>query len=410
MKPEKLSLAQARRIALAAQGFGRRPANGQVGGERAGWRRMRGAIEQMGLLQIDSVNVLARSHYLPVFSRVGAYDRARLDLKTFHPRRRALFEYWAHEASLLPMATQPLLRWRMERAAKGQGIYKGYATFARERKAYIREVLAEVADRGALAARELSDPGTRSKAMWARNKGKTALEFLFWSGQVTAATRRNFERVYDLTERVIPADILALPTPAEEDAQRELLRIAARAHGVATESDLRDYFRLPTTACKRHLEALVEAGDLLPAQVEGWRQTAYLAPGAKLPRRVRGAALLSPFDPLIWERARTERLFGFRYRIEIYTPAPKRKHGYYVLPFLLDERLVARVDLKADRAAATLRAKAVHGEPEIDEDEVAAALAPELRRMADWLGLDRVSIGRRGDLGPALRRHMKGPG
>ena len=410
MKPEKLSLAQARRIALAAQGFGRRLANGQVDGERAGWRRMRGAIEQMGLLQIDSVNVLARSHYLPVFSRVGAYDQARLDLKTFHPRRRALFEYWAHEASLLPMATQPLLRWRMERAAKGQGIYKGYVTFARERKAYIREVLAEIADRGALAARELSDPGTRSKAMWARNKGKTALEFLFWSGRVTAATRRNFERVYDLTERVIPADILALPTPAEEDAQRELLRIAARAHGVATESDLRDYFRLPTTACKRHLEELVEAGDLLPAQVEGWRQTAYLAPGAKLPHRVRGAALLSPFDPLIWERARTERLFGFRYRIEIYTPAPKRKHGYYVLPFLLDERLVARVDLKADRAAATLRAKAIHGEPEIDEDEVAAALAPELRRMADWLGLDRVSIGRRGDLGTALRRHMKGPG
>ena len=410
MKPEKLSLAQARRIALAAQGFGRRLANGQVDGERAGWRRMRGAIEQMGLLQIDSVNVLARSHYLPVFSRVGAYDQARLDLKTFHPRRRALFEYWAHEASLLPMATQPLLRWRMERAAKGQGIYKGYVTFARERKAYIREVLAEIADRGALAARELSDPGTRSKAMWARNKGKTALEFLFWSGQVTAATRRNFERVYDLTERVIPADILALPTPAEEDAQRELLRIAARAHGVATESDLRDYFRLPTTACKRHLEELVEAGDLLPAQVEGWRQTAYLAPDAKLPRWVRGAALLSPFDPLIWERARTERLFGFRYRIEIYTPAPKRKHGYYVLPFLLDERLVARVDLKADRAAATLRAKAIHGEPEIDKDEVAAALAPELRRMADWLGLDRVSIGRRGDLGPALRRHMKGPG
>lgn len=410
MKPEKLSLAQARRIALAAQGFGRRLANGQVDGERAGWRRMRGAIEQMGLLQIDSVNVLARSHYLPVFSRVGAYDQARLDLKTFHPRRRALFEYWAHEASLLPMATQPLLRWRMERAAKGQGIYKGYVTFARERKAYIREVLAEIADRGALAARELSDPGTRSKAMWARNKGKTALEFLFWSGRVTAATRRNFERVYDLTERVIPADILALPTPAEEDAQRELLRIAARAHGVATESDLRDYFRLPTTACKRHLEELVEAGDLLPAQVEGWRQTAYLAPDAKLPRWVRGAALLSPFDPLIWERARTERLFGFRYRIEIYTPAPKRKHGYYVLPFLLDERLVARVDLKADRATATLRAKAIHGEPEIDEDEVAAALAPELRRMADWLGLDRVSIGRRGDLSPALRRHMKGPG
>ncbi len=400
---DSLSLPQARRIALAAQGFGARRANGA-----AGWRRVRGAIERMGLLQIDSVNVLVRSHYLPVFSRLGGYDPALLDRKAFQPRRRALFEYWAHECSLLPLATQPLLRWRMARAARRQGIYKGYANFARERAGYVADVLEQVRDKGPLTPRDLTNPGKRGKAMWDRNDGKVALEVLFWTGQVTAAARRNsFERVYDLTERALPADILALPTPSEEEAQRALIRIAARALGVATEADLRDYFRLPAAAAKQRVAELAESGDLLPVRVEGWRQPAYLDPEARLPRRVRGTALLSPFDPLIWERARTERLFGFRYRLEIYTPAASRRHGYYVLPFLVDERLVARVDLKADRAAGTLRVLAAHGEDGLEGGATAEALAPELLRLADWLGLEQVAVGRRGDLASALRPALR---
>ena len=399
---DTLSRAEARRIALAAQGFGVRPADGV-----AGWRRVARAIERMGLLQLDSVNVLVRSHYLPAFSRLGPYDRARLDDKAFGPGRRALFEYWAHEASLLPLALHPLLRWRMARAEGGQGVWDGYWRFARERPDFLREVLAEVRDRGALCARELSNCGRRRGAWWERSDGKIALEYLFWAGRVTAATRRGFERVYDLPERALPADILALPTPPEADAQRELIRLAARALGVATEVDLRDYFRLPVAATKRALRELAEAGALLPVRVEGWRQDAWLDAAARRPRRIRGPALLSPFDPLIWERARTERLFGFRYRLEIYTPAPKREYGYYVLPFLLDERLVARVDLKADRGAGTLRVQAAHGEAGAADGAVAEALADELRRLASWLDLDRVAVRRRGDLTGALRGALR---
>ena len=401
---DSLSQAQARRIALAAQGFGARR---NAGDKPAGWARMRKTVERMGLLQLDSVNVLVRSHYLPIFSRLGAYDTAALDREAFQPRRRALFEYWAHEASLLPLELQPLLRWRMARAARGEGLYKSYVDFAREQPAYIRQVLNELRAQGPLCVRELSDPGKRSKEMWARHKGKMALEYLFWTGQVTAAGRRNFERVYDLTERALPAAVLERPTPPEDEAVRALVALAGRALGVATETDLRDYFRLPVTATRQALAALVEAGELLPVTVEGWRQPAYLDPAARLPRRVRGAALLSPFDPLVWERARTERLFDFRYRIEIYTPAAQRRHGYYVLPFLLDEALVARVDLKADRAAGLLRVQAAHKEDGLAPEAIAAPLAEELGRLAGWLGLEGVKAGRRGDLAPALGRQLR---
>jgi hypothetical protein len=401
---DSLSQAQARRIALAAQGFGARR---NAGDKPAGWARMRKTVERMGLLQLDSVNVLVRSHYLPIFSRLGAYDTAALDREAFQPRRRALFEYWAHEASLLPLELQPLLRWRMARAARGEGLYKSYVDFAREQPAYIRQVLNELRAQGPLCVRELSDPGKRSKEMWARHKGKMALEYLFWTGQVTAAGRRNFERVYDLTERALPAAVLERPTPPEDEAVRALVALAGRALGIATETDLRDYFRLPVTATRQALAALVEAGELLPVTVEGWRQPAYLDPAARLPRRVRGAALLSPFDPLVWERARTERLFDFRYRIEIYTPAAQRRHGYYVLPFLLDEALVARVDLKADRAAGLLRVQAAHKEDGLAPEAIAAPLAEELGRLAGWLGLEGVKAGRRGDLAPALGRQLR---
>lgn len=403
MRGDTLSRAEARRMALAAQGLaGPRPA-----GPPGGAAILR-AIGRLGLLQLDSVSVLARAHYLPLFSRLGAYDRAWLDRAAAHdgrvlpPRRRRLFEYWAHEASLLPVETQPLLRWRMERARRGEGTWSGLARWAREHPETIERTFEEVAARGRTGVSELAEAGLRSGSWWGWNDGKAALEWLFWTGRLTAAGRRGFERLYDLPERVLPEAIRALPTPEPEEAHRQLLRIAADALGVATSADLRDYFRLPLAASQRALAELVEAGGLRPVRVEGWRQQAYLAPTARLPRRARARALLAPFDPLVWERDRTERLFGFRYRIEIYTPAEKRQHGYYVLPFLMDERLAARVDLKSDRPSGRLLVRAAHGEPVIDTSATAAALAEELRLMAGWLGLERVEVEPKGDLAPAL--------
>ena len=395
-----VSAPAARRIALAAQGFGSPRPDGTA---NAG--HVRRAIDRLGLLQIDSVNVLARAHYLPLFSRLGNYDSGHLDrLAWGRPSARGLFEFWAHEASLLPLASQPLFRWRMQRAAENDGDGKGKLhQFHREKAAYIDEVRREIADRGPLAASELSNGGPGRGAWWGWSDGKLALEWLFFAGIVTAATRRGtFERVYDLSERVLPAAVQALPTPSAEEAQRELLRISARAMGVATETDLRDYFRLGVADTRARLAELVEAGDLHQVEVEGWAKPGYLDPAARQPRRIETRALLAPFDPLIWERDRTQRLFDFHYRIEIYTPVAKRKHGYYVLPFLLDDRLVARVDLKADRAASRLLAHAAHLEPGNDAAKVAGPLVEELRLMADWLGLDGVSLPRVGALGKAM--------
>lgn len=396
----KLSAASARRIALAAQGFGSPRPNGKLNaGHLKRW------IARLGLLQIDSVNVLARAHYLPLFSRLGAYDRADLDRLAWGRRgERALFEFWAHEASLLPLAAHPLFRWRMAQARAGHA--KGSLNaFGRERAAYIEEVRREIADRGPLAASQLSNAGERRGAWWGWNDGKLAVEWLFFAGIVTTATRRAaFERVYDLTERVLPADVQRLPTPTAEEAQRELLRRSARALGVATEFDLRDYFRLPVADTKARLAELVEAGDLMPVTVEGWQRPAYLDPSAHHPRKIGARALLAPFDPLIWERDRTHRIFDFFYRIGIYTPVAKRTHGYYVLPFLLGDRLVARVDLKADRALSTLLVHAGHLEDGQDPDDVAAPLRDELRLMADWLGLERVLLPCAGALAKAMAR------
>ncbi len=357
------------------------------------------------MVQIDSVNVLVRSHYLPAFSRTGAYDRDLLDGATY--RRRHLFEYWGHEASLLPVALHPLLRWRMARAAAGVGAWGRPTRLARDRPDYIAAVLAEVTARGPVGAGELEQEGSaRGGPWWGWRDSKVALEWLFWIGAVTTAGRRGFERLYDLPERVLPSAVLNAPTPPERDAQRELVRIAARACGVATETDLRDYFRMPVADCRARVAELVEAGELLPVTVAGWRQQAYLDPAARRPRRVEAAALLSPFDSLIWERSRTERLFGFRFRLEIYTPAARRVHGYYVLPFLLDEGLVARVDLKADRAASRLLVRASHLESSADAAVVAPALARELRRMAGWLGLRSLQVERQGELAPSLGRAL----
>lgn len=398
---QKISAAAARRIALAAQGFGTEKPN-----QSANVGHVKRAIDRLGLLQIDSVNVLTRAHYLPLFSRLGNYDSGHLDSIAWGRKsRRGLFEFWAHEASLLPLASQPLLRWRMDRAARNTGDGKGKLhEFRRSKARYISEILREVTDRGPLAASELSNAGPGRGAWWGWSDGKLALEWLFFAGQLTTATRRGtFERVYDLTERVLPASVQALATPHPDDAQRELLRISARAMGVATETDLRDYFRLGVADTKARLAELVEAGDLLAVEVEGWEKPGYLDPAARQPRNIEARALLAPFDPLIWERARTHRIFDFFYRIEIYTPVAKRVHGYYVLPFLLGDRLVARVDLKADRANSTLLVHAAHLEPAADAREVAGPLRDELRIMADWLGLETLSLPRVGALGQALR-------
>jgi uncharacterized protein len=397
-RSDRISLAEARRIALAAQGFGAPRSTGE-----ASKRDLRRVFERLGVVQIDSVNVLARAHTLPAFSRIGRYRMADLTALAYGGRKRALFEYWGHEASLLPLAQQPLLRWRMARAARGEGIYGGLARFGRERQDLIGEVRRELADRGPLAANELSHQHKGDGGWWGWSDGKRALEWLFWAGDVTTATRRGaFERVYGLTEQVLPRSVLEAPTPAEADAQRALLRVSARCLGVATERCLRDYFRLGPADAKPRIAELVEAGELVPTAVEGWNAIAYLHRDARRPRRMEAQALLAPFDPLIWQRQRVEALFGARIRLELYTPREKRTHGYYVLPFLLGERIVARVDLKADRAVSTLRVQAAHAEAGVAGNAVVEPLAAELRLMAAWLGLERIRLERAGDLARAL--------
>jgi uncharacterized protein YcaQ len=394
---ERLSAAQARRIALTAQGFGEaRPA-----GPPNGWA-VRRLFDQVGVVQIDSVNVLCRAHYLPLFSRAGAYDPALLD-RAAHYAPRRLFEYWGHEASLIPVALQPALRWRMERAA--DDAWGGMLRVRRDRPELIAQVLDEVRASGPVAASEVleHERPKRTGPWWDWSDVKRAFEWLFWSGQITSARRRGFERLYDLPERVLPAEVVAAPTPSLEEAQRTLLRVAARSLGVASESDLRDYFRLPAPQSKLRVPELVEAGELLPVEVEGWRTPGYLDPAVRIPRRVHARALVGPFDSLVWERPRVERIFGFRYRIEIYVPAPKRVHGYYVLPFLLGDRLVARVDLKADRKRGALRVQAAHAEPDAPP-ETATELRAELESMAGWLELERLDVVPSGDLAPTLRR------
>ena len=395
---DSLSLAEARRLALAAQGFGRTP-RGVIA-----HKHLQAQIERLGVLQIDSVNALVRSHYLPAFSRLGHYQAEHLDeLAWGHARGRRLFEYWGHEASLLPLELYPLLRWRMRRAADGQGIYPGLARFGVERRDVIESVLQALRERGALGAGSLSSRTEKAGPWWDWSAEKTALEWLFAAGLVTVAGRRGFERLYDLSERIIPADVLNHPYLDEDEAQRRLLLRSADALGVATEKDLRDYYRLDASDSKRGIAELVEAGELRAVAVQGWRQPAYCRGEPRIPRRVRHNALLSPFDSLIWERERTERLFGFRYRLEIYTPQAKRVYGYYVLPFLHHERLVARVDLRSERAAARLAVHAVHVEESVLSEEARLALGDSLRTLAHWLGLDEVwlapSISLRGLLG-----------
>lgn len=391
---ERLTAGDARRIALTAQGFADPRPTGPVTR-----RHLRRVTDRIGVVQIDSVNVLTRSHELPFFSRLGPYARPLLQQHT--ERHRQLFEYWGHMASFVPIGLYPAFRWRMDRQqAERWGESRRDGRF----RDYVEAVYSEVATRGPMSAGALDDGGDKGGPWWGWRDGKLALEFLFASGRVTASGRRStFERVYDLTERVIPPAVLAAPAPDEAEAHHQLLLLSARTLGVATARDLADYFRLKLTDVRPRIAELVEAAALVPADVDGWSEPAYRHPEARRPRRVKTRALLSPFDSLVWERARTERLFGMRYRIEVYTPAPKRVYGYYVLPFLLGEDLVARIDLKADRRASTLRVLGSHAERSHEPSEIAGPLAEELRAMADWLELEDVTVENRGDLSVTLQ-------
>lgn len=397
---ETLSLSEARRAALAAQQFvgaGSAPRNAGAFAE---------IVRRLGVVQIDSVNVLVRSHYLPIFSRRGNYKSVLLEKAAYDAR--LLFEYWGHEASLLPVESYPLFRWRMEDARTGVGTWGRLKRYATSHRDLVTAAVEQIRDCGPLGASELTDAGKSKGNWWGWSQGKEILEWLFWIGAVTTARRRNFERLYDLTERVLPDSVRTAPVPAREQAQRELMLIGARAMGVATARDLRDYFRLPAKESATRLTELVEQGKLLPVTVEGWKQPGYLHHEAKIPRasQVAGvAALLSPFDSLIWERQRTERLFDFHFRLEIYTPLHKRTHGYYVLPLLLGERIVGRVDLKSERQGGVLQVKGGSVEPGVTLKAVLEPLDLQLNELAAWLGLERYGVtSRKGELMRELRK------
>jgi uncharacterized protein len=388
---QRLSLAQARRMALGAQGFAEPRPVGRI--DR---RHLRRALDRMGLVQIDSVNVLVRSQELPLFARLGPHPRTLIDDAT---RAGELFEYWVHEASHVPTEHYHLHRWRMT----GEHKWSRYFTLQERRPGFVEQVYDRVAAEGPIAAGDLAERVGKKGSWWDWDDGKIALEHLFWTGRLTARRRpSDFARMYDLTERVIPAHVLARPALPEHEARKELLVLAAKYHGVATFDDLTDYHRQNNPKSRPLVTELVEEGRLLPVEVEGWNKPAFVHPDAKVPRRISGAALLSPFDPVVWHRDRTERLFGFRYRIEIYVPQPKRQYGYYVLPFLFGDQLVARVDLKSDRQRGVLMVPGAFGELGIPVDDVVQAMAAELVAMAGWLGLERVEVGTRGDLATAL--------
>jgi len=390
----ELSAAEARRLALAAQQLGARPS-------RATLKHARDVIDAISLIQVDSVNVVCRSQELPLWARLGPHARDALPALC---KKGAIFEYWAHEASLMPVELHPLLRWRMAEARTRS--WRVVRTIAERDPSYVAAVRAEVHARGQLTARDLehrAQPVKRPDSWWRWDDRKRALAYLFWAGEITAIrSMATFERVYAPFDRVLPAHVLAAPTPDPDDARRDLLVRSARALGVATARDLADYFRIALPVARPLIADLAEARRLIPVTVEGWREPGYLHPEVTAPRQISARSLLSPFDSLIWERRRAERLFGFEYRIEIYTPPGKRKYGYYVLPFLLGEALVARVDVKSDREASALRVHAAYAERHAPAG-TASALAAELTAFAHWLGFDRVLVGRRGDLARALR-------
>jgi uncharacterized protein len=395
-----LSLAEARRIALGAQGFG------QDRNKSVTWAGMARELKRLHLLQIDSVNVLVRSHYMPLFSRLGSYSQETLDKRSLNQSNRALFECWAHEASLVRMELYPLMRWRMERAKNGEGIYRQMANFAREEKTFLKNTLAFVEKNGPIAQSDLPGQHKGAGGWWGWSKGKLALETLFARGELTTSHRNGFERFYDLSERVIAPAIFDATAPEQRDAVRELTRLSTEALGVGTPFDLRDYFRLPVAEARQGLQDCLDTGDIEQVAVDGWKAPAFVPKGLKIPRSAGGTCLVSPFDPIVWDRDRAERLFNFHYRIELYTPELKRKFGYYVLPFLHQGAFAGRLCLKADRATSTLRVNTCHSEEGVEKNETAEAMAQELRRMAEWLGMENVFVSGKGDLAKALSRTL----
>lgn len=392
--PPTISISAARRICLGAQGFARKkPAAVSA-------RHFGGIMKQLGLIQLDSVNVCARSHYMPFYARLGGYSQEALD--SWINTKQRHFEYWAHEASVMSVEKYPLWRWKMaERASR-----KPTNSLASEHPGLEADVLAQVQKHGPLTVRELHAPKARNKPWWGHGPAKIALESLFAKGELTALRGESFRRLYDLPERAIPKAILLDERYDKHLAHRQLLLDSAGHFGVGTAKDLADYYRLGTKVAEPILAELVGDGLLEEVAVEGWNVPVYRDPAAKCPRAVRGGTLLSPFDPLVWYRDRGERLFQFHYRIEIYTPKEKRKHGYYVLPFLLDGELVGRVDVKADRKAASLLVPSAFLEAGQKEERVAKALASELERFASWMGLGTIRLGRKGDLMGALRKAL----
>ncbi len=409
LSSDTLRLAEARHIALHAQGFADPRPRGRV--DR---RHLRRVLDRVGLVQVDSVNVLTRSHELPFLARLGPYPRPALARWLWGGGGPGeVFEYWGHEASLLPVELHPLLRWRM---AQQKHQWTGVNGFLRTHPGLADAIREAIAEQGPVPLGRLDHLGDvikRAKPkpgdMWNWTPAKKAVEWLFWRGEVAALRNpRTFERQYALPERVVPAAVLAQPTPSDDEAHKALLLLAARSHGVGTARCLADYHRLNIVRARALLHELVADGALRQVAVEGWAQPAYLHPDAALPRRVAASALLSPFDSLIWERQRTEALFGFRYRLEIYVPPAKRVHGYYVLPYLHRGQLVARVDLKADRASAALLVRGAYAEPDLatrgtDEDDAANGLAERLVELAGFLDLADVVVEPRGDLAPALQ-------
>ena len=395
MKQSRLTSDQVRRIALAAQGFTMPRPNGRVD-----VRHFRRVLERVGLIQLDSVNVLERSHYLPMFSRLGPYDRSAFDRWTAHSGE--LFEYWGHEASLIPVGLYSTFGFRMDQMKPWGNVRR----LIDERPEYVDGVLRHVVDRGPTTVSDLRDPGERGGPWWGHAPGKHALEWLFAKGELTAYRSRSFGRIYDLPKRVLPESVLQEPRPDETSAYRRLLVEAARHHGIGTAADLADYHRLHTPTARVILADLAAEGAVVPVVVDGWQDPTYLHPDAVLPTRPRGTGLLSPFDSLIWNRDRVERVFGFRYRIEIYVPKDRRTFGYYVLPFLLDGELVARVDLKADRKGRRRLAQSAHLDSGRKPSQVTPALAADLHAMALWLDLEEVVVVNRGDLAVPLRTEV----
>lgn len=363
-----------------------------------GTRQLAATIGRLGLLQLDSVNVFERSHYLPMFARLGAYDKNLLDRLTFERRGRYI-EYWAHEAAVIPIESWPLFRWRMEHHRDRHAADADHWTASNA--GMMRWLTAELAEKGPLPAAAIDhEANRRTGPWWGWSDVKTGLEFLFQRGEVVSAGRTRFERVYALPEQVLPTEVLGRDVPRDE-AHRALIAHAARALGVGTVTDLADYFRMRTDDTRTAVHDLVDAGDLVPVSVDGWGRPAWLHRDARIPRRIRGEALLSPFDPVVWDRGRAERMFGFHYRIEIYTPAPKRVFGYYSLPILLDDALVGRIDLKSDRQNGVLRVQSAWTEPGAPPD-TAERVAGLLRAAADWQGLSAIEVVGRGTLSPAL--------